>query len=645
MTPTEITIEAPAPGEMVFSPLVLVTGSLKGEPGGSLTVNGLDAAIDWPRFSAWTTMAEGPGTITVNYSTTDGTTATWSVEIVVDSLPPALTIVAPAPIAVQNQPTPILIQISASDENGLSWITAGGDGTVPLPALPDALTAVQITPGPGLSAIAVEAADIAGHTSREHIAVMAGPFGPCASIPGIPDIVIDMGNDSLASVGQRMAQTLAEVDFAPYLATANPVYEAPGLKVNLLGLTLTGPTVEPRIEGGQLLGLVGAEQVTVTGEVLFPDSGDTFTLLGTINGLSVEIRAASSLEDGLLKVELIDLDMAVESATVATFDEQGAEVSAPASVSGNFLDFVLQAITGAVLEVASAITTQANSYLQASFNLEFLGTKLSISFKLLDFSLLDYSLRLAFDFMTETLDPVNDWPHGCPQSTSGPPTAKSPDAKNTTIRMSRALLDRTFIEFWRSGAMDLVVDQKWLDAQKLELELVCGLLGSYLSYLPEELWAETPMQIRLGSQLPPQLVSRPHPSDDAPPRPALQVAGLMLDHYAIPPGKEAAMIATVMISVTSALQAEVLDNALSLSLADTEFLLDIGGNLPADAKRQVEKGIETYFENLIPDVLASLSGKLMLIPLPSVYGVRLQEGTISLEDPGYLRFDGTLEVD
>ena len=642
-----ITVFTPTDNLLVAQASVLVSGRVDGATQGTVTVNDVDATRGLPLFSAWIPIAEGSNELVITYSPPDASAVTHTLNVALDSLPPILNILAPPRGWVAKDVATVDVFASVHDESGLATLSAASL-EVSLPLEDDSQMLVAIPLSPGLNILPVQAVDHLSNAAQEHRTVLAGPLGSCEPSDDVPDMVLDLGNEALQSVGHVVGKVVDGLDLGSYLAKANPLYDSESIAVSVTSASLAGTSVIPSVADGLIQADVTVEKLSVAGAIQLKATGTIYLFDATVEELTAKVVAHFSLQDNDLDLGITDIQVEADMVQVSATDEQGAQVIAPVEVTGNFLGLVSDMLSGILLDLAQDIAATALAMADSSFTLSVFGQEVTVAYKLRSAVTTADAIRSEFSGLITLESPqdIHPWPHGCPQWTTAPPPDKPLVAKNhqgATLWLSYDFLNRTLIEMWRSGLFDFHWDQTDVDKLKLEIDLVCGLMGSLLDFLEEPVHPDTPMQVHVSSALPPLLI--PVPTTDSPGSlelPGAAVGALALHHTKAPTPASQSPLTTVTLSVTCGIQAHVQQNILKLTPVLRDFYLDIDEGLSDDQKRLVERDIEAYFETLVPDLIGSLNEALLEIPLPTIYGIDIDSASLFSSPTGYLGLAGRL---
>lgn len=630
VTGVVVTIESPADGEWRNQPAVLVTGRVLGGDSGFVQVNGTAYAYSEGRYSAWLNLQESDSPIVVIHPESG---ATASVTIHMDLLPPVLETGTPTRGAVVADASEgIELQFSASDEYGLSLISAAGVSVQPDASSPQAVSqlvqAVQ-----GLNLVAAEATDSHQNLAREHRAVLAGPFVPCQQLASSPTAMMVLGNQALEVLGAAASAILADFDFSSYLNQYNPLYSSESFVVTVETLTLADPMVSlttDDAQSGRLSVLVQAEEIHAAGTILLTASGTLLDFDVAVWGLALSARAMVSLSESEPKtvdVELQEIITQADSITLKAKDQQGSDVVPPTEVSGSFLDAVgamaAQFARTSLAEVLAGVVPPVSG----TQEVQLLGLPIRFTYSLLDLSVVPQGLSMTLAASGEAAStPLHSWTHGCLG-----PLPQMPEAaeyEGIQIWLSYPFLNSVFLSAWQQGLTDFVIDQARMDAWKSQITLVCGMLGSLVDAASPQK-AEAPLVVDIVPSLPPVVST----STTLPGGLELSLGDLQL---AFRCGTDPTPVASAYLSLELGTVLTVTGGRIQVGLAIDRFLVDMEGLTP-QAKRRSERELEVFFEQTIQQVAGALAGSLVSFDSPGAYGLVPVAGTVGAGvTPGWL---------
>jgi len=172
-TPPSLSITAPLTGSLTRHPVAQVNGTT--DPGATVAVNGVQAAVSGSGgFSVALPLEEGLNTITAVATNAAGNTATTSVTVTLDDVPPALTLTSPT-TGLTNQSA---VVVSGTTEPGA---TVTVDGTAVSVGVAGAFT-TTLTLADGAHTIVVNATDAAGNRAAVSVQVTVDTTAPSLAI-------------------------------------------------------------------------------------------------------------------------------------------------------------------------------------------------------------------------------------------------------------------------------------------------------------------------------------------------------------------------------------------------------------------------------------------------------------------------------
>ena len=199
-----ISITAPTAGQMVEEATFTVTGTVSDEHLSGVTVNGTAAAVDGGTFSLEITLTEGPNSITATATDTAGNTATATGSVLLDTLPPALTVTSPEVNLVTNHPS-ITVSGTASDSgSGVDEVTVNGTAA----PITGGSFSKSLTLSEGTNTVTVSATDKMGHVTTITRTVLLDTVPPkFLSVQIAPDLTAN-------PLGQRFVLTAVMAESA-----------------------------------------------------------------------------------------------------------------------------------------------------------------------------------------------------------------------------------------------------------------------------------------------------------------------------------------------------------------------------------------------------------------------------------------------
>ena len=629
----QVTLVSPANGSMLSDGFLVVTGTLEGVSFGPVVVNGVKAQLTPPVFSAAIVLEEGENQILAVHEPSGESDA---VTVMLDSLPPALLIVSPGHSAVYPKPQPINVSFQTSDESGVAFAVMDEKNC----SITDgAGSGEHLGTHTGLDLVSVVSVDSNAMAAREHSAVLFGPFEQCERDPAVPDLAIDLGPEGLKAMGTVFTSIVANYDYGAVLEQKNPVYQSDALTLSLDHLAVVGPHLDLVSNGdkdaGRIHMALTLDEIAAQGTVTFTGMDITWFVDVQVAGLGAAVVTRLEFDSEDVAISLESLDANADSFKVAVVDEQGKEVVAPVEVTGNVLDSIAQIAADIVVEEANEKLAAAEEYAEGQWPFSFAGLDLLISYELVDIFLVGGGIRGLFNvdvLWPEEEKPVHTWTWGCPDLSSGPPPADY--VTPLSLGLSVDFLNRTLVGLWRHGLFDFTVDQEALDGWKIEMDLVAGVLGSLLQFLPVIVSPEAPISVEIGPLMPP-LISPAIVDDAGTTAFTLGLGAFRLDF--VDQSSSLKQIARVLFSAILELDASLGTGSIDLKLKPSLFYLDLQG-LEGEGKRQAEAGIEQHFEVLVPEIVGGVFQLLASFDMPGVFGLDLQEASVDSDlQNGYVR--------
>ena len=304
-----VTIASPANGSVLTAPAVTVAGTVISAPGAAgvsqVTVNGVAATLTGNQFAATVPLHEGVNRILVSAVDALGMSGAAAVTAILDSVPPALAVSAPADGATVNASS-VTVTGQASDDSSAVSVTVNGQPA----AVQNGNFGSPVALVEGANPIAVVATDGAGN--RTEVDLQVTRFS-------LPAVTIDAPAD-LSYIAATTVSVSGTVSDPGATVTVN------GMAAPLSGTSFTAPEV-PLIEGGNTvtatavssLGHVGTATVRVVRDltpphlaVSYPANGATvFDPAITVSGLVNDVVA------GTVNAEQVTVTVNGLAATVA----------------------------------------------------------------------------------------------------------------------------------------------------------------------------------------------------------------------------------------------------------------------------------------------------------------------------------------
>lgn len=193
--PPEITLTAPTTGQMVSDVTFIVEGTVSDDRSGvaGVTVNGQAATVLNGTYSRAITLAEGANAITAIATDAAGNTATATGSVLLDTIPPTLSVASPAGDLITNNPA-LTVSGTASDSgSGLEKVTVNG---VEAPVSGGAY-ALDVTLAEGTNTVTVTATDRVGHVTTVTRSVLLDTQEPVITLVSPPEGFINSSSPTV----------------------------------------------------------------------------------------------------------------------------------------------------------------------------------------------------------------------------------------------------------------------------------------------------------------------------------------------------------------------------------------------------------------------------------------------------------------
>lgn len=613
--PPELMVDSPGSGERLRTTPALVTGTVAGALDGIVTLGTLTAQVHQGFFSLWVPLEQGSNSLTLIHQPSG---ATAQLELFLDSLPPSLAISGVERGDVFPDGGQVTVSVDASDEQGVSQLTVDGEAG----STGGGTQTTQTTLQPGIHHLVVETLDGLGNLAREHRSVMVGPLLDCDELTQEVTLVVGVGQDLLDILAVETSHFLETADPDSLLDPTTPAFSSSGLEVFMEHLAFEG-VVAGLGAGHETLSLgLSVESLTAQGRVVMGGSNYFLTMDMTDVWLQSRIRVRVP-EPGILDTQAEDIEMDVDSIDITILDEDGEEFLAPTGVDGPFLEFLTGLLSGFAADSLNQILGERKSLGAGSVATEILGQTLQIEYSAQSASVEPAGLRLEMAGAA-TLDgeEVHPWVYGCPGGTLNPKPAIV-SVGGLQIWIAYPLLNHLMVQLWAHAAMELNLDQVFVDGFKAEVTLVCGMLGTLPGLMGLTGLEEAPLSAGLSVLLPPVL--RSGGNEDGELMLSLAEARLAFECAGSP-------LAQALLSLDAGMALEVKGNRLLPTFHMRRFLLDMEG-LDDEAKRWAEAGIEGSFEGLFDELMPALTAALSEIELPRVLGYAITGG-VAEDEPG-----------
>lgn len=194
--PPEITITAPAAGQMVSDAAFTVEGTVSDDRSGvaGVTVNGVAAVVLNGTYSRALTLAEGANAITAIATDAAGNTTTATGSVLLDTIPPTLSVASPAGDLITNNPELTVSGMASDSGSGLESVTVNG---VEAPVSGGAY-ALDVTLAEGTNTVTVTATDRVGHVTTVTRSVLLDTQEPVITLVSPPEGFINNSSPTVA---------------------------------------------------------------------------------------------------------------------------------------------------------------------------------------------------------------------------------------------------------------------------------------------------------------------------------------------------------------------------------------------------------------------------------------------------------------
>ncbi len=527
----------------------------------------------------------------------------------------------------------------ASPDAPLAEVVVAGQVLEPREGEQEVVTALWS----GLNVLDARARTVSGAQSVEHRAVLCGEYrSPSEVVVHAADLYL--GREALTVIGRAAARFVDTADLGGLARGMNPLYRSSLVTVTAEDVTLspgTEVTLKPAW-GLIVLGLVVRDLDVRVVVSLLDQPSTTWPVRIATARLSAEgmvtlgVAPAGGVTVGLTgtTLDLGDPTVTVEGLAddlLAVFPEyREAILQAVEGFLAGFLEEQVPRAVGAAFErLADPIPIEV---LDRAFDLRFSPSEAEVT---------PDGARIGLDVGITGLDAIPA--HDSPGVLATPGQEEWPEVQGVRISLKDDLLNVVFHEAWRSGLLEFTVDQAFLDAHKVEVDLVAGFLGGILALLPgPPVDPETRIAVDVRATFPP-VASLDLPASGGV---RLGVSDLHLEvrRDASPDqGPLLPMVATVRLDgegVPS--EGWGAGSAVTVSLHALDVALDVAD--PDGTFAGVEAYLEETTSGLLLAIGPTVSGLLGSIPLPSFGGFAVTDLHVGTDrkDGGVLFVTGDL---
>lgn len=230
--PPEISITAPAAGQMVSEATFTVEGTASDDRSGiaGVTVNGAAATVLNGTFSKTLTLTDGVNTITATATDAAGNTASAVGSVLLDTIPPTLTVANPAGDLITNNPALAVTGEASDSGSGLESVAVNGQ---PVPVSGGEFS-LEVTLQEGQNSVTVTAVDRVGHVTTVIRSVLLDTREPVITLLSPPEGFINSGSPTVTfSVADEPGGSGVDIDTVKVYLDGTPQ----------TGVTVSGGTI------------------------------------------------------------------------------------------------------------------------------------------------------------------------------------------------------------------------------------------------------------------------------------------------------------------------------------------------------------------------------------------------------------------
>jgi len=464
---------------------------------GEILVNNIKAELTSSgEFSLWVPLKEGENELIGTH--TSG--AKSKITVMCDTLVPKVSIQTPAKASIFSKPEiSTSFGFEVSEENGLQQIlscdkkvTNHGDGG-------QFSETVQLKEG--LNVLTAKATDLAGNSAEKHVSVLYGEFQPPKLFQS-EAIVFKFGSSAIDTLGNEVTDYFDKVDLTPLAKDMNPVYTSLIVDVYIEGIKhrqqshlALVPTEKKLAIHITLYDIVTNLRLQMGTSVTAKATAKSIDIKGNLYlDINQAKEISSNMDDVIVTIQDLELDLASTDISNILENVPYLNTTLNSTLETLVEDTIKDVLPTKMVELLNSLKTDHKlSLLDSPFTYRVETDSIKID----ETGIL---LGLSAGFVAEK--PV----HGgqLPGYLFLPDQEESiPLQEELVMKVKRNFLNQIFYEFWRSGLLELAIDQKFLDDNKIETELVAGFLGSLLDYLPQKIDPETPIALSTTAKLPP----------------------------------------------------------------------------------------------------------------------------------------------
>ncbi len=596
-----------------------VTGRVTGVGAGQVPqvkVNGEDAEMMGFDFVGTITLPAGPQTFEVTAGD-----ARVEVDVMVDGEPPLINITFPdRGTYIEDGQTDM--RFTVTDDLGLDTLTLD-DREIDSGLAPDfELRGLPLREG--LNILQLEAHDVAGNTSREHVSALHGELRN-ADEPVASAIRAHIGTEGLNQIGRVASGILDSQDLS---ALVPMLPEAGGFAIEISSIGYQRPsqiTLTPM--PGELHARIVLNEFAV--ELALTIGGREAIEVGVGAG-RIEVNAVvmPRVVDGqlIIEVAMLDIDffdLQIGVGRLPGFeDDPGGEQSLLEEILSDTLTVVIEDRLPEL--IGSALTA-----LDDPIDLALLGAMLQLQLRPNVAVVSERGLSIRIDVTVALLNPPAQEP-----AIAGYVGRESvwdgvPDTDQFGLAVDDDLLNALLYQVWRAGVLFPTIDQASIDEGGETLLFVSAFFGTLVSDARPDVPRNAPLQIATSLPLP--IVAKVK-KGGAGVGLEIGIGDLMLAIATDDADHRSLLNGAVSLVLSGELGVNYMDEALKLALniTDLKSAFDV---LDEDLRGNPENAIERQIADLLGVIGPTISDLVGGFELPSLQGITLTDISVDAGGP------------
>lgn len=611
-TPIAITLDEPLNLATIRSQKVIVRGSISGVQSGEVLVEEIPVEVVEGRFETAITLREGKSVSLTVLHAPSGTRVVRT--LYVDFTPPKLTVSAPERATRQLPPNDQLtVSLQVSDNLELTRLEHEG---TPLTVSSDGKAEHQVTLVDGLNTIVFVAVDAAGNRTTRRVNVL---YGEVKSPSDVLDAAIrlNVGKVALAVIAEVGQQIVDALDLEALAKAANPLYSSSIVTLTLDKLSYTKPSVLALVPK---TGLIEAQVALKDVNIELSAQLDTLVKVTVkADSISVSAQIKPGLDNGVPTTVVENLQVAFDNLSVGV--DNADLVNAWPEYKQTIETQLGQVISELVKTYALPLVDQWLPKVVETRTFTFGGVQIELQPVPEVLNVTSEGIYLRMGAKVQIVDAPGGSQSPGYHFTPGDWTAVT-TSDHLRLVLRDDLLNLLLHEVWRAGLLSYRIDQAYLDAQKSEVELVAGFLGSIVDDLVPPINPETAIAIVLEAPLPPVLALSESSSEML----RLGLGDFRATVTTVAETPRTLLVGNVTVGLRTGL--DFLNEKLVLS----GLRLEAGVDIDADVTSSV-----AAFENFTNLLLAPIGEKLgtlvQPIPLPQFELVRYSDPDVQVVGP------------